>query len=126
MTNAETITNETVSPAAALWRIALSDWAKAQQDYAKSARKYEAACREFDAGTLDKERFFRVDEEEHSDAATKLSEARDKFLATPAPNPAALGVKLDTLTDYLTECHSEDLHRVAALRDDARRLFGNV
>lgn len=47
-------------------------------------------------------------------------------MKAPAPDAEALIAKLDILTSEMTVADADDAERVAAIRDDARRLFGRA
>jgi hypothetical protein len=95
---------------------ALELWSKAAQivtDYAKLQEEVSEVVQRLDDST----------EQLHDVACDKVTDAREKLLATPAPDAAALFYKLDILNAYLAECDSEDKERVAAVAADVRRLF---
>jgi hypothetical protein len=69
------------------------------------------------------ERIYGDIEERHDAAVDKLGDAREKLLATPAPDWAALSYKLDILCEYLNDCDSEDKERVGLIRSDVNRLL---
>jgi hypothetical protein len=124
MTNTKTITTTTVEPtaAAALWRIVLSAYESEVAAYAVSAAEYSAAGKAHEASGLPFAAF-RPAEEKHDKAADALANAREALFLTPAPDADALLLKLDILMEYLADCDAEDVKRVGAVRDDARRLF---
>lgn len=51
------------------------------------------------------------------------SNARNDLLDTPAPDQAAMLVKIELLAAILDEVSSEDAESIAAVRNDARRLL---
>lgn len=65
-------------------------------------------------------------EQKHNDASDKRWNARDKLLTTPAPDPDAMLFKLELLAADMAEAAADDAERVAAIRDDAKRLFGEL
>lgn len=68
---------------------------------------------------------FRPAEEAHDAAVSKLMKARDKLIATPAPDYEAMLFKLDSLVPEMVDALADDAERVTAIRDDARRLLGS-
>jgi hypothetical protein len=56
----------------------------------------------------------------------KLCEARGKLYDTPAPDAAAVVLKLSILAAEMKEADAEDAENVEAIRADAERLFGKV
>lgn len=54
------------------------------------------------------------------------SKARNDLLETPAPDQAAMLVKIELLAVILDEVSSEDAENIAAVRNDARRLLARA
>lgn len=110
------------------WADAFHNYQREVEAYANVAAEYEAACAEYDGPRTAPEAMERYDaaEKRHDAAADVLHRAREKVFATPAPDGDAMLAKLDILTAYLAECDDEDLPRVRAIQDDARRLFGRA
>lgn len=59
-------------------------------------------------------------------ACSAIWDARDKLLATPAPDAEALLFKLDLLVTDMDEGDEQDAPAVRAIRDDARRILGRA
>jgi hypothetical protein len=69
------------------------------------------------------ERILDAVEKRWEGALETLWAKRRALLATPAPDSAAMLRKLDLLAAYMTEGDDEQAGGVAAIRDDAHRLF---
>jgi hypothetical protein len=97
--------------------------AEAAELFAKAASivgEYRAVQQEMSEAC---ERIYGDVEERHDAAVDKLSAAREKLLATPAPDAAAFLYKLDVLSAYINEVESEDAERFNHIAADIRRLL---
>ncbi|MFP5328861.1 MAG: hypothetical protein ACLGHC_01820 [Alphaproteobacteria bacterium] len=65
-------------------------------------------------------------ERKHDAAVDKRHGTREALLACPAPDAEAILFKLELLAADMAEADTDDAERVAAIRDDAKRLFGRA
>lgn len=127
MANSEnsTVTRETTSNGSALWRIVVADFEREKAAFEKVDAEYSAALGELEARAASTEEY-RAEEVRFDAACDKLANARERLIATPAPDGDALLYKLDTLTAYLVDCDSEDKERVQAIEADCKRILGRA
>jgi hypothetical protein len=110
----------------ALWRIALSEYECTKAAFEQACTDYSAAQRTvWDAqeGNAYEKYCLKQFESAEEETSEAHDAARKTLFATPAPDAAAMLLKLELLTSYLTECCADDREHVAAIRDDARRLL---
>jgi hypothetical protein len=128
MTNAQrsTSTNAATSPAAAAWRIAVSNFEAAKAALAEFDVRYKAVNAASDADPDNEEKreaCFTIEREELDPIAARVSDARDRMFGTPAPDVPALVYKMCELNRYLAEVDSEDALRFAQLTADVANII---
>ena len=99
-------------------------------DFAEIARKATTLVDDFLAWiALDREatpRIYGDVQERFDEACDKRTAATSKLLATPAPDTSAMIFKLELLAVIMREHLADDADEIEAIRDDAKRLFGEA
>lgn len=100
-------------------RLTPEELGKVREEAARVADEFLAWTAQWDAAS----RSIEPAEKEHDAACDKLAEARNTLLATPAPDIAAMVMKLNVLASLMLESREDDAGTVQLLCNDAHRLL---